>query len=206
MSRTRTRRGAVASPLSDRVSLGLGAYQVGGFLTSYAGSLNGSSFVAASDYSAIRITPSVAFALTDAIWLGGSLLFDCTSFSQNPLLVGAPTGTSYPNAIGGDSQPGLGFQAGLLWNVNDFVSLGASYASKTGVVSKDLLYVDICTSWSGAVGTSTCEASHRTPLFGDDNYEYSWDYDNRGARVAQLRFYEIETVTPWSPQGNQCTS
>ncbi|NNK49406.1 MAG: hypothetical protein HKP01_11070, partial [Gemmatimonadetes bacterium] len=67
---------AVASPVSDRISLGLGAYQVGGFLTSYAGTLNGESFVAASDYSAIRITPSVAFAVTDAIWLGGSLLFD----------------------------------------------------------------------------------------------------------------------------------
>jgi long-chain fatty acid transport protein len=124
---------AVASPVSDRVSLGLAAYQVGGFQTSYAGSVNGSSFVAASDYSAIRITPSVAFALSDAIWLGGSLLFDCTSFSQDPLLAGAPTGGSYPNAAGGDSQPGLGFQAGLLWNVNDFVALGASYASKTGV-------------------------------------------------------------------------
>ena len=129
---------AVASPVSDRVSLGLGAYQVGGFQTSYAGSLNGTPFVAASDYSAIRITPSVAFAVTDAIWLGGSLLFDCTSFLQDPLLVGEPTGGFYPNAVGENSQPGLGFQAGLLWNVNDFVALGASYASKTGVSSYSL--------------------------------------------------------------------
>ncbi|NNK48746.1 MAG: hypothetical protein HKP01_07725, partial [Gemmatimonadetes bacterium] len=125
-------------PVSDRVSLGLGAYQVGGFQASYAGSSNGSPFVAASDYSAIRITPSVAFAVTDAIWLGGSLLFDCTSFSQDPLLVGAPTGTSYPNALGGNSQPGLGFQAGLFWNINDFVAIGASYASKTGVSTYSL--------------------------------------------------------------------
>ena len=129
---------AVASPVSDRVSLGLGAYQVGGFQTSYAGTLNGASFVAASEYSAIRITPSVAFAVTDAIWLGGSLLFDCTSFLQDPLLVGEPTGGSYPNPVGGNSQPGLGFQAGLVWNVNDFVALGASYASKTGVSSYSL--------------------------------------------------------------------
>ncbi|MGB5301984.1 MAG: outer membrane protein transport protein [Gemmatimonadota bacterium] len=129
---------AVASPVSDRVSLGLGAYQVGGFQTSYAGSLNGTSFVTASDYSAIRITPSVALAVTDAIWVGGSLLFDCTSFMQDPLLVGEPTDGSYPNAAGGNSQPGFGFQAGLLWNVNDFVALGASYASKTGVSSYSL--------------------------------------------------------------------
>jgi long-chain fatty acid transport protein len=129
---------AVASPVSDRVSLGLGAYQVGGFQTSYAGSLNGTSFVAASEYSAIRITPSVAFAVTDAIWLGGSLLFDCTSFIQDPLLAGEPTGGSYPNAVGENSQPGFGFQAGLLWNLNDFVALGASYASKTGVSSYSL--------------------------------------------------------------------
>ena len=129
---------AVASPVSDRVSLGLGAYQVGGFQTSYAGTLNGTPFVAASDYSAIRITPSVAFAVTDAIWLGGSLLFDCTSIMQDPLLVGEPTGGSYPNAVGGNSQPVVGFQAVLLWNINDFVALGASDASKTGVSSYSL--------------------------------------------------------------------
>jgi long-chain fatty acid transport protein len=124
---------AVASPVSDRVSLGLGAYKLGGFRTSYAGTVNGSSFAAGAEYQAVRFTPGVAFAVSDAIWLGGSLLVDWTSFQQDPLLVGEPSGGVYPNGIGDDSQAGIGFQAGLLWNLNDFVALGASYASKTGV-------------------------------------------------------------------------
>ncbi len=33
----------------------------------------------------------------------------------------------------------------------------------------------------------------RTPLFGDDSYGYLWDYNNRGLRLAQLRFYDEAT-------------
>ena len=123
----------VASPVSDRVTLGLGAFQLGGFETRYAGNLVGGSFAAASRYQAVRFTPAASFAVSDAIWLGGSLLVDWTSFQQDPLLVAAPTTQAYPNAVGGDTEIGVGFQAGVLWNVNDFVAIGASYASKTGV-------------------------------------------------------------------------
>lgn len=35
----------------------------------------------------------------------------------------------------------------------------------------------------------------RTPLFGDDNYGYAWDYTNTGLRLAQMRFYD-EFTTP----------
>ena len=124
---------AVATPVSDRVTLGLGAIQLGGFRTRWTGPIEGESFAAEAEYALTRFTPAVAFAVSDAIWLGGSLLLDWTSFRQDPLLVGVPTAQSYPNAVGGDTEIGVGFQAGLLWNVNDFVALGASYASKTGV-------------------------------------------------------------------------
>ena len=48
-------------------------------------------------------------------------------------------------------------------------------------VSRELLYVSF-------------DGGKRYPLFGDDNFNYYWDYDNEGLRIAQLRFYEIETV------------
>src|SRR5207253_7428801 len=32
------------------------------------------------------------------------------------------------------------------------------------------------------------------PLFSDDNLDYYWQYDNQGLRLAQLRFYQIETT------------
>ncbi len=75
--------------------------------------------------------------------------------------------------------------------------------SKFENVSKDLLYVDACTG-----GRRDDRRVHvrgtQVPLFGDANGNgdktdeaYFWDYDNNGLKVAQLRFYEVPTVTPW---------
>jgi hypothetical protein len=48
-------------------------------------------------------------------------------------------------------------------------------------VSRQLLYVNI--------------EGKRYPLFADNSYYYYWDYDNKGLRLAQMRFYEeIETI------------
>lgn len=57
-------------------------------------------------------------------------------------------------------------------------------------VSKDLLYVDVCLAvdFSG-----NCTDSVVQPLFSDDLDAYFWEYDNNGLRVAQLRFYNVET-------------
>jgi len=79
--------------------------------------------------------------------------------------------------------------------------------SKGGVakfvnVSKDLLYVDYCSAWTagldGILGTAddVCTTVSQTPLFSND-VSYFWSYDNQGLKLAQLRFYEIPTVTPW---------
>jgi len=69
-------------------------------------------------------------------------------------------------------------------------------------VSKDLLYVDVCVAWVDANGDGVFTADECTdvdqlPLFGFDAEEIFWDYDNSGLKLAQLRFYEVPTVTPW---------
>ena len=63
-------------------------------------------------------------------------------------------------------------------------------------VSKDLLYIDFCAEWDleGA-----CLDVDQLPLFSDATLGYYWDYDNHGLKLAQLRFYEVETVTGWDP-------
>jgi hypothetical protein len=55
-----------------------------------------------------------------------------------------------------------------------------SGAAKFENVSRQLLYVTI--------------EGKRYPLFADSNYYYFWDYDNKGLRLAQMRFYEIPTA------------
>lgn len=68
-------------------------------------------------------------------------------------------------------------------------------------VSQDLLYVDACTEYDATTGS--CLAWDQVPLFSDANgngsndEQYFWDYNNEGLRVAQLRFYDVETETPW---------
>ena len=62
-------------------------------------------------------------------------------------------------------------------------------------VSKDLLYVDVCTAYDAIA--QTCTAWDQLPLFSDENDSYFWSYDNEGLKHAQLRFYEIPTVTGW---------
>ena len=59
-------------------------------------------------------------------------------------------------------------------------------------VSKDLLYVDVCLAVDAITGE--CTSSEVQPLFSDELDSYSWQYDNEGLKVAQLRFYEVPTV------------
>lgn len=95
------------------------------------------------------------------------------------------------------------FQTGETWCAVDYVGGVEPITierTKGGVakfenVSKDLLYVDVCTSYDATTGT--CLAWDQLPLFSDELDEYFWQYDNEGLRIAQLRFYEVPTVTPW---------
>jgi hypothetical protein len=70
-------------------------------------------------------------------------------------------------------------------------------------VSKDLLFVDYCTTWDagtdGILGTAddVCTTVNQIPLFSDKTLSYYWSYDNEGLKLAQLRFYELPTVTPF---------
>jgi len=70
-------------------------------------------------------------------------------------------------------------------------------------VSKDLLFVDFCTEWDAGPDTilgtedDVCTEVDQIPLFGDPALSYFWSYSNEGLKLAQLRFYEVPTETPW---------
>jgi hypothetical protein len=53
-------------------------------------------------------------------------------------------------------------------------------------VSQELLYVYADIDGDGDID--------RVPLFDDALQDYFWGYDNRGLRIAQLRFYEVPTT------------
>jgi len=55
-------------------------------------------------------------------------------------------------------------------------------------VSKSLLYIYADIDDDGI--------TERVPLFSDEMQDYYWQYDNKGLKLAQLRFYEIPTTVP----------
>lgn len=63
-------------------------------------------------------------------------------------------------------------------------------------VSKDLLFIDYCVTWLDAA-TGQCSVVDQIALFSNDLISYFWSYDNEGLKLAQLRFYELPTDTPW---------
>lgn len=75
--------------------------------------------------------------------------------------------------------------------------------AKFSNVSKDLLYVDLCTAWDAGADTilgtedDVCTSVDQVGLFSDALLSYYWSYGNEGLKLAQFRFYEVPTVTPW---------
>jgi hypothetical protein len=78
-------------------------------------------------------------------------------------------------------------------------------------VSRDLLYVDYCESWTevfdsetGALIGYTCDNWGVSPLFMDSLADYYWNLDNDGLKHAQMRFYEVPTETGWTSEELVC--
>ena len=73
--------------------------------------------------------------------------------------------------------------------------------AKFANVSKDLLFVDFCVTWDAGLdlvlGTAddVCTSVDQIPLFSNADQSYYWSYDNQGLKHAQLRFYQVPTVT-----------
>lgn len=129
--------------INEKWAVGLGGLGIGGFGVNYP--QNSANPIQAprpqgfgqvfSNYTLLKFTPAVAFAPSDKIWLGGSLNVDWATLEVDPFPAAAPAATSpadpfYSRATATDGSFGWGFQLGLMWNVNEKVSLGAAYASE----------------------------------------------------------------------------
>lgn len=74
------------------------------------------------------------------------------------------------------------------------IDLVRTKTPKFANVTKDLLYVDVCTATETlADGTVVCTQTHVEPLFGPSGESYWWESDIYGKKTVQLRFYEVPT-------------
>jgi len=102
-----------------------------------------------------------------------------TTYSVYARALGKPGGssTTTPYIIDAD---------GNYWYSTGSVTLKRDKGKSTFQnVSKELLYVYVDIDGNGTID--------RIPLFSNDAYQYFWEYDNKGLKLAQLRFYEIPT-------------
>lgn len=128
---------------NDRVVVGVGALGIGGFGVDYPSSStnpllmpqpNGFGAIY-SNYAFLKIAPTVAYAVTPRVWVGGAINIDWASLAVNPMPIAAPdvdpVGGSayYPQATAADGAFGWGVQLGVLVKPNDLIALGASYTS-----------------------------------------------------------------------------
>lgn len=127
----------VSMQLNDRTTIGLGAVGIGGFGVDYPLSLtnpilapppNGFGQVY-SNYTFLKLNPSIAHAFSPKLWVGASLNVDYATLAVQPMPVAAPTGGYYPWASSASGAWGFGFQLGLIYKASDRLWLGAAYTS-----------------------------------------------------------------------------
>jgi len=103
-----------------------------------------------------------------------------TAYSVFARALGKPGGNSTTTTCFDDAQTGDQY-----CSIYSMILIREKGQSKFDNVSKELLYVYADTDGDGIV--------ERIPLFNDILDQYFWSYDNNGLKLAQLRFYEIET-------------
>ena len=118
------------------ISIGVGLFTIGGMALEYASPrLNLGLFGGGGDYDkmvdlrSMRFAPGIAVALTDKLSFGAT-----ANIELQALRTDLPKGGIFPfqETSGGgkwDIAPGAGFTAGLLYQFNDMLGLGASYES-----------------------------------------------------------------------------
>jgi len=96
-----------------------------------------------SNYQLMKIMPSLAFKVSEKLWLGASLNVDWASLAVDPFPVADPDvdpgpdgqpftqddRAFYPSASAADGAFGLGFQVGFIYRPNDLLSIGGAYTS-----------------------------------------------------------------------------
>ncbi len=105
-----------------------------------------------------------------------------TSYSVYARALGGPGGKSFTTTCATDSN-------GLIFcSTKSMVLVRYTGKSTFTNVSKYLLYIYVDLNGDGVL--------ERVPLFDSRLQNYYWNYDNRGLKLAQLRFYQIPTTVP----------
>ncbi|MCS6875283.1 MAG: outer membrane protein transport protein [Aquificaceae bacterium] len=136
----------IVHSISDKLSLGLGAFGVSGMgvdyrnkLTNNQPSLNNMH----TNFQFMRVIPTLSYKVNEAISVAGAVHLAYGSLDMGAIMCinqdndGVPGHPNCWNAGGGQSQTyGIGFQVGVAYNMGDFVYAGATYQSPVAMTYK----------------------------------------------------------------------
>jgi hypothetical protein len=107
----------------------------------------------------------------------------CTSsttiYSVYARALGKPSGSS-------TTTPCFTDTTGTYCSLNYYAAVRGTGQSKFTNQTANLLFITQCVNGSTVT----------TPIFSNSNYQYSWQYDNEGLRLAQFRFYQVPSAVP----------
>ena len=125
--------------IDDKLVIGFGGLGIGGFGVDYRQnnmhpllapmSMGGFGQVY-SNFSLLKVTPALAFAPSEKLWIGLAANVDWASLAVDPFPATSPDGSFYPGATAADAVFGFGFQAGLIYKATEDMNLGLAYSSK----------------------------------------------------------------------------
>ena len=131
-----------ATRVGEGLTVGVGMLGIGGFGVDYPADQTNPILgprpqgygQVASNFQFMKISPSLAFTVTDRLHVGASLGLDWASLSVDPMPIASPavdpSGTAYySRGTATDGAFGVGFQLGLIYQATDQVRFGASYTS-----------------------------------------------------------------------------
>ncbi|MEQ9398106.1 MAG: outer membrane protein transport protein [Longimicrobiales bacterium] len=132
-----------ATRVNDRVSVGVGMLGIGGFGVDYPvdptnpvlGPRPRGFGQVASNFQFMKISPALAWTVSDRLVVGVALNLDWASLSVDPMPTAAPhvdpgTGSAfYSRATATDGAFGAGLQAGLIYEAWPSVRVGLAYTS-----------------------------------------------------------------------------
>ncbi len=125
--------------IEDKLVIGFGGLGIGGFGVDYrqnnmhpllAPKSQGGFGQVFSNFSLLKVTPAVAFAPSEKLWIGVAANVDWASLAVDPFPATEPNGAYYPSATASATAFGFGLQAGLIYKMTQSLNLGLAYTSE----------------------------------------------------------------------------
>ncbi|MGC8099793.1 OmpP1/FadL family transporter [Metapseudomonas otitidis] len=182
--------GYYVKPIDDKWTFGLGMYVPFGLVTDYEKGFQGRYYGTRSEVRVITLQPTISYKVNDQLSVGfgptiNRIDGELTSALNNPF----PGGSDGKVKVKGDDTA-LGFNAGVLFEVDPSTRLGLTYHSKV----KYKLRGDTTVSTSGVLAGSAGKYDASLDLETPESVDFSITHDLN----ADWTLYAGTTWTRWS--------